>query len=300
MKKILAGLLLAATFAGGCKSDEQVDLKFNLPAGSTYKFTTTTDQNIDQTMGGSTTKMKQEILFEMLYKVKSVNAGVADIDVSYDRIKMNMAGSGMDMKWDSRDSAGNNPMLNSMRVLLNKPFQMQTSATGKVMAVSGFGAALQEMMQQMGPEAGAMQASLMSSFSDTAIRKMLGQVTEIYPEKPVKVGDTWTKNVEVTSGPILMMLNNTYKLTGVSGGTATVAVDSKITTKPSGEAAAMPGLEINLKGTQKGEMKIEVATGMIEKSELKQDISGDLSMAAQGVKIPMTIKSDITTTGEKL
>ena len=138
MKKILAGLFLAATFAGGCKNDETVDLKFKLPAGSSYKFTTTTDQSIDQTMGASTTSMKQSIIFEMLYKVKSVNNGVADIDVSYDRIKMGMAGGGMDMKWDSRDSAGNNPMLSGMGALLNKPFQMQTNATGKVVSVTGF------------------------------------------------------------------------------------------------------------------------------------------------------------------
>jgi hypothetical protein len=298
MKKILAGLLLAATFAGGCKSDEVVDLKFNLPAGSNYKFTTTTDQSIDQTMGGSTTSMKQNIIFEMLYKVKSVADGVANIDVSYDRIKMGMAGGGMDMKWDSRDSAGNNPLLSGMGMLLNKPFQMQTNTLGKVISVSGFSAAIEAMMQQVSPEAAPMQASLMQSFSDSAIRKMLGQVTEIYPEQPVKVGDTWKKTMDVTSGPILMMLDNTYKLNSVSGGVANVTVDSKITTKPAGDAAAMQGMSINLKGTQKGDMKIEVATGLIQNSTLKQDISGDIS--ANGTKIPMSIKSDITTKGEKM
>ncbi len=298
MKKILAGLLLAATFAGGCKSGEAVDLKFNLAPGSNYKFTTTTDQSIDQTMGGSTTSMKQNIIFEMLYKVKSVKDGVADIDVSYDRIKMGMAGGGMDMKWDSKDSAGNNPLLSGMGMLLNKPFQMQTNSLGKVISVTGFSAAIEAMMQQVSPEAAPMQASLMQSFSDSAIRKMLGQVTEIYPEKPVKVGDTWKKNMDITSGPILMMMDNTYKLTSVSGGVANVSVDSKITTKPAGEAAGMPGMELDLKGTQKGDMKIEVATGLIQNSTLKQDISGDIT--AGGTKIPMSIKSDITTTGEKM
>ena len=154
------------------------------------------------------------------------------------------------------------------------------------------------MMAQMGPEAGPMQATLMESFSDSSIRKMLGQVTEIYPEQPVKVGETWNKKVEVTSGPILMMLDNTYKLTGVSGGVADVTVDSKITTRPAGDAAAMQGMSIDLKGSQKGEMKIDVATGLIQNSDLKQDISGDIS--ANGMKIPMSIKSDISTKGEKM
>jgi hypothetical protein len=134
------------------------------------------------------------------------------------------------------------------------------------------------------------------TFNDSAIRSMMQQSFNIYPDKAITPGDTWEKKFTMTS-MINMEMDNKYKLVSVNNGVAHLEVNSTITGKP-GNNPAMAQMKIEMKGTQTGTMDVEVGTGLITDSKLKQNMKGKMSM--MGMEIPMEISSDIHIAGKKL
>ncbi len=299
MKTQILGLALVATAFASCNSDKAVDLKFALPQGETIRYTAEMKQNIDQTVMGNAMSVKQNMLFGMLYKVMNVAGDNRTVDVSYDRIKMETNAAGQDLKYDSKDTAGNNPMLAIMGGMVGKSFQMTVSKTGEIQKVQGFSELLNSVAgDPSSPNAAATRQQLSQMFSDESVKQMLSQNTNIYPDKPVKPGDTWKKTMTSTMGPISLQIDNTYKLESATDKTAKVSVDAVITGKSASGAGAIQGMTINMKGKQTGKLDIEIATGMMEKMDINQDIDGNMEM--QGMKVPMKIKTTGTITGEKV
>lgn len=298
MKKMLLGFAAAATLFTACKSDKAIDLKFRLPQGEVVYYTSDMKQTINQTVMGNAMTVQQDMLFRMAYKVLSVEGTNRTVEIAYDRIKMETDAMGQKIKFDSQDSTGNNPQLAMLSGLVGKPFQMTVSEAGKVLSVSGFDAVLNGMTgDPTDPRAAAARQQLDQMFSDEAVKEMLSQSTDIYPEQMVKPGDTWTRTHTTSMGPISMEVANTYKLESATDKTANVSVNATITGKSTNSPAGIQGMTVDMKGKQSGKMEIEIATGVLQKMDLTQDIEG--TMGVQGMKVPMTIKTVGTITGSK-
>lgn len=298
MKKMLLGIAAATTLFAACKSDKAVDLKFRLPQGEVVRYTADMKQTINQTVMGNAMTVQQNVLFGMAYKVMSVEGDNRTVEVSYDRIAMETDAMGQHIKYDSRDTVGSNPQLAMLGGMIGKPFQMTVSGTGQVLQVSGFDAVLNGMTGNPNdPSAAAARQQFDQMFSDEAVKQMLSQSTNIYPEKPVKPGDTWNRTLTSAMGPITMEINNTYKLESANDKTAKVSVNATIVGKTAAGPGAIQGMTVDMKGKQSGTLDIEIATGMLQKMDITQDIDGNMEM--QGMKVPMKIKSVSTTTGER-
>jgi hypothetical protein len=299
MKKLFLGVTAATALLASCQSDKPLDLKFQLPQGETVRYTADMNQNIDQTVMGNAMSIKQNMLFGMLYKVTGMEGTNRMVDVSYDRIKMETNAAGQSLKYDSKDTAGNNPALAMLGGMLGKTFRMTVSERGQVQKVEGFDAIINSMANDpANPNAAAMRQQLDQMFSDDAVKQMLEQSTNIYPDKAVKPGDTWTKTSTTNMGPVSLEIANTYKLESATDKTAHVSSNAVITGKSATGAGAMQGMTVNMKGKQTGKMDIEIATGMMEKMDVDQNIEGTIEM--QDMKMPMKIKTTGTVTGEKV
>lgn len=133
-------------------------------------------------------------------------------------------------------------------------------------------------------------------FNDSSIRSMMQQSFNIYPDHAVKPGDTWSRKFTIVTGMIDMEMDNKYKLVSAANGVAHIEVDSKIAGKPG--AQVMQQMKVEMNGTQKGTMDVDVSTGLITDSKMKQEMKGKLS--AMGMEMPMEISSDIHITGKKI
>jgi hypothetical protein len=125
---------------------------------------------------------------------------------------------------------------------------------------------------------------------------MMQQALNIFPDHPVKPGDTWKKTFNMGTSMMNLTIDNEFKLTSVTGGTAHIDVNSKI--KGGGGAGPeMKNMNMDLNGDQKGTMEVEVATGLVTDGKMKQTIKGE--MTAAGMKVPMSVTSDIHISGRK-
>jgi hypothetical protein len=145
-------------------------------------------------------------------------------------------------------------------------------------------------------EGAAMRKQMASTFNDSMVRSLMQQSLNIFPDHPVRPGDTWKKEYNLNMGMMNMKMENEFKLKDVSGNTAHLDINSKITGGGAGSGETK-NMNINLSGDQKGTMDVEVATGLVTDSKIKQNIKGDMSM--MGMKVPMIISQDIHLTAKK-
>jgi hypothetical protein len=296
-KHLLSTAAVAATLLfASCKGGEPVDLKLNLQPGSKYLYTLDTKMSMEQSAMGQTMKTDNDMTMETTYDVAGAEGNNKRLTVTYDRIAMRLKNPMADMSYDSRDSAGGDPSLRNMNNILHKPFSMVVTNQGEILKVEG----LSDIINSMGDTTAAgmeVRKQLSSTFNDTAIKSMMQQSLNIFPDKPVKPGESWKKTYTMNMSIMNLKIDNEFKLTSVTNGIAHLDVNARISGGGAMTGEEMKNMQINLGGDQKGTMDVEVATGLVTDSKLKQNIKGDISM--MGMKIPLTMTQDIHITAKK-
>lgn len=282
----MAAMLLAASASISCNSSDNksgaangksssgdtYDLKFNLKPGAAYIYDMDVMQNVEAAGNTSTNNLYSKYTFN----VKEAAEGNSKIEVVYDLMRMEMKSMGNTIKMSSEDQT---PEAQGFRDMVNKPFSMTVSPAGKVISIDGW-----ESIEK----SGAMKSEDLKQSMETSLN--------IFPDKAVKVGDTWKKDAAMSMQMFKMNISSTYTLTEVKGNIATITMDSEIKMGQDNNSQTN-GMTMEMKGTQKGKMDVELNTGMTLTGNITQDIKGE--MQVQGQKMPMNIKSEIKITGKQ-
>lgn len=262
------------TSSKSSSAGDAIELKLNVKSGDQFTYEMTTTQKMTQSLMGKKIDLNQEMIFTFDYAVKSQSANETNLEATYKRIRMKQHSDMGDMEVDSDLPDKASPMYKELLNLKGKTFGITLNDKGEVTKVSG--------MDQLGG----------NSMSDSSLRSMLEMSFKLYPDHPVKPGDTWKNDFQSDLGGIMKMkLANTYELIQVKDGVAEIKTESVI----SSEKGNNDQVEMNLSGTQSGIMRIEVKSGMLKGSKLKQKLSG--KMKASGMEIPMDMESDVIMTG---
>ncbi len=324
IKKMLV-VIVAMAFVGVCFAEDKIQLKYAMPKGWKGGYRMKVDQNIEQTMMGQqqTINQKQEMVVK--YEVIDVEPnGVIKMKQTFDAIKINMTGSGMNMNFDSADPNINtdNPMAAMYSAMLGRSFIARMTPQGKMLGFEG----LKEMMQDMvdivcqkslGFLPAEQQAQMteeqkqqmkdgicrmMNMFlNDDNLEQMSGQNNlPVFPEMPVGVGDSWPHKLEMNIGLPLTM-DTTYTVQAVRGNMVAMAYDSVMDMKmgKNSEMAAavepnMPDMKMDMAGTIKGVFDVDKTTGWTQRMKADMNLEGKINAkaggaAGGGAEVPMKI-----------
>jgi hypothetical protein len=309
MKKILflcyAALIIGIVLPGcnGSKSGsaDVVELKLNLEKGKTYVYATKTNMTMDMDMMGKSMTTTANIDFGFKMKVDDIDPQHNyNVTASYDAIRFKMNAMGMDMGYDSKnpgDTSKENMMNGMFRKIFSsmvgKSFKLLMSSNGEVMKIDG----LKELVESMSaninvPEAmrEQMKKQMNESFNEDQIRQSFAQAFSIYPDKPVKVGDSWTK----TTGRVVnnMNMNQDIKYTVKEIRDNSVLLDMDGTIKSS-QATDSVAAKVDMSGNEKGTMELQRTTGMVNHG----NIDMDLKLSTMGH--PMNMKMNISIEGKE-
>jgi len=215
MKKIALALLAVITIAGiqSCQSTKSATsskmLKFNFEKGKAYDYEMII--NMDQEMGGQKMQMDMTTYYSM-----NVVDEVADnkiITTTYDRFKMNMKMGPFDIDVDTdqpkqgMDIGGKDPMkmINSiLGAIKGRKFTMKVNAEGRIEEVAGLAGMAQAIVDSTGVDEKMkeqMKQEFDKQFNEKNVKEQFERVLYIFPNKEVKVGDTWQKTT-TPGGPM--------------------------------------------------------------------------------------------------
>lgn len=315
MKKALLILSVAAVILSACNSGEKYTLKPNLKAGDSYALEYKV--NLDQDIMGMNNKMLMNMGYQM--KVKEVNAQQdIDLDFMYNRIGMNMKSAMFSFSFDSdsthtpsginmdeKDPEAQGEMMKTLfgsifGQLINKPIQVTLDATGKVKSVKGYREiikAIEDSVSSVSP--GKNTNALESVMNEDQINQVFQQVFGTFSKKPVGIGETWTNDINMSQNGMPMKYTNTYKILEILKKENEAIVDVNGTISMGiGNNDAMKKMNMDVKGTQKGKLTVDLNTGLIKDGKLAMDIKID--MEAMGQKVPMTMKGSTVIVSKKL
>lgn len=297
MKKILYSLMLIGLFTGvitteSCQSSKNSTatkmLKFNFEKGKGYDYEMT--MNMDQNIMGQKMKMDMSTYYSM--DVLEDDGDVKTVTSTYDRFKMNMGIAGMNIEVDSdkplasfgTDEDGNDPMkmLNGLLgAIKGRQFTMKINAEGKVLEVTGFEDMAKSIVDSLGIEGTKGQqmiAQFNKQFNGESIKDQFERVLYIFPNKVIKVGDSWEKKSS-SLGIAKGEYNSVYTVTDIEGDMVTL--DEKSTIKAD-EGAKMNGKILST-------LIVDSKTGLVVSAEMDMTITTE----AEGQSFDLKAKTKI-------
>jgi hypothetical protein len=156
-----AALLLSA-------QDGKTELKWNFEKGRELTYR----QTQKQSMEFAGTAMEQESSQTQVWTVKDVAAdGTATIETKCVAVAAKASGA-MEFEYDSEKDkeVPENPQVKMMAKMLNKTFTLKMTPSGKIVEMKGFDALMEDMLKDLGDDAGPMKEMLKQMLSDDTMK----------------------------------------------------------------------------------------------------------------------------------
>ena len=271
----------------------QIKLSFNPEKGVKYEYQMEVVQNMKQNAMGQEIPIETEMNGTYLMEIKNKTPQEIHAESTYQGFTFIVSSPMMKIKYDSKNPTENPSEMDKMfgkmfSTLIGKPFTVVFSPDGSVKSVSGMGAIIESMLGAIssdGQVAAQMGGLMTQQFSDESMRKMFEQSFNFYPDKAVKVGESWNTEITMPMNNMNFGIKTKNTLKEVSNKMATIEVTGDID---------MDMGEGKFSGTQTGTMIVDTTTGMPVTSDVSLNLKG--SIKAQGMEIQMELVQKTKTT----
>lgn len=304
MKLFLSiALTILTTFTVQAK---KYDISLNLEEGKTYTLNSKSSIIVTQSYDGNEMKITMNLDFSIDYTVKTAGNNEFVLDVKYTDLGMLM-----DMPQGKLDYSSGKEVSDTLNDLMSimfdnmvgKSFEMTLNNKGKVKNVTGFEEIMAHLFDNLPSSIDLQKDQLMgqmnNAFGEDSFKQSMEAATAIFPDKLVKVGDTWEIETTINS-TIEFNIKNVYTLEKVTNELYLVKAIGSIGTAQSDEFIERNGVfaKQELSGTSESEITLSKKTGWIQLSEVKQDINGTTYMkqTEDGEVMEMPMKLDGVTT----
>ena len=300
LRTLLALSLCAALTA--C-SDGPRTLRLGLTEGQSTRYRYSYQQSVSQQVGDKQGSIEQTLTFEWVEDVSAVTEEVANVGVTFEVVKFQQVTHAGSQSFDSTDpetvpSWGTKGYAG----LVGRGFETRVAPDGEVKEVRGCAVLASDILREhYGGESQADEnygASFARQFSDEAMRDMLRPVREIYPDRQVSVGDSWTRELEVTTGfPRLHTM--TFTLNEIRDGRWFVGMTSVVTPLEDAPPTIYGSFQmtVRLSGSEEGEFEVSAADGQLLTAKVSHDLKGSSVVQggeSSGAGMPMEFKGTIT------
>ena len=290
---LFISMLVSAFTWQSCQSTKTASgsrtLKFGLENGKAYDYETVL--NMDQEIMGQ--KLQADMSTYYSLKVISDSADFRTIEASVDRFAMKTGVGGMNIEIDTdkpivaaedgKDSAL--AMVNKLfAAIKHQKFFMKVNSEGSVMEVTGFDKMKYSIADSMGLE-GERREQLMQQFdkqfNGEEIKGQFERFWSIFPNKEVKVGDTWSKT-SVLKGNMPGTYTSIYTVKDIEGDMVTLEEKTKVESKEE---------KMGLKGDIEGTLVVDSRSGLVVTADQ------DMTLKATGSGTNFEIKGKTRTKG---
>jgi Family of unknown function (DUF6263) len=287
---ILSTVAIQSCQTTGKASSASKMLKFNFEKGKGYDYELIT--NMDQKIMGQAMQMDMSFYYSM--DVSEDDGTIKTITTAIDRfkMKMNVAGMNVDIDTDNplpslgETEDGKDPMkmLNSLfGAIKGQKFSMKVDAEGKVQELTGFenmANAIVDSMSMDLQERQEMKAKFNQQFNSEKMKGQLGRIFYVFPNKEVKIGDSWEKNSEI-SGEMAGIYNSTYKVTDIEGDMVTLSETTEVKSNQE---------EMKLGGNIKGTIVVDSRSGLIVTADQDMKMTAEVAGKSFEIKTKTKIK----------
>ena len=210
-------------------------LKFDLQKGKGYNYDMS--WNYDQDVMGQNVAMNMGAGYSL--DIIGDDGNIKTINGEFKNFKMNMKAMGMEINIDTDKPVKNeiedstaiaenisNKMNKIFGLITGKKFTMKVNREGEVLDVSGFDQMLSSIADSSGMDEEQRQKVMQTinqQVNEKEIKNRFADIFYIFPQKEVKVGDTWEKEYETSSSKMPVKNHSVYKVKEIEGDMVTIA-----------------------------------------------------------------------------
>ncbi len=282
--------ILLCFFIPSCKQKPKgpaYTIKMRLAPGDNFRQDMDASVKTGFKMGSVDMGMNMDMNFNMKFEVLGDSAGLTRIKMTYEKAKFGMEFHGVpganDAPTEAFDTVGKKIEGKSIVLLVNKKYEIEE--------VIGFN----EMAYGDSLEMEVYDEQTKKMFSKEQLNSMMGIMFQVYPDKPVKVGESWEREALTGMAGLKMNMKNRYKLLEVKDNIATIQLRSSYKGKGKIEQTGME-LEMDMDGEQKGTITIDLRTGYLKSADQTMDV--DARANIMGQKIPYKVTGHTKMKGE--
>ena len=279
----------------GC-GEQPLQLALQPPAGdtATYRFTETTSMTSDP--GGAAQGYDQtlEFIWRDVARASDSESATLDLTVESTSFKQVISADGKVVLSESfsSDDPDSEPNYVTMGYagMVGLGFAVRATGNGEKLELVGYEAMLKTILTGIYNLDDPAQVQGSGTFARSekleAMTDRLRPIYAIYPDGLVKVGDSWTRNIEVESS-FPHVRETRFTLVERKDGECRLRVDGTVSPKADqpvsnfGESSQ----RTLLSGTQTGEFTLDESTGRIIEGRLEIDLSGTNEILTLGREV---------------
>lgn len=281
----------------------EVELRLAFSAGDTIDLLLTTEQTSTMSIMGREQATSQLFAAEIELDVIAVEAdGSARLSATYTALRMTIDGPAGAFEFDSASPPDPVPLAaRAASALLGQSLTFRMTPRGVVSDVQGYEELQRRMLEDL-PGGAAAQAMIESNgglLDDDGLAEMMQQLSGILPDRPVRVGDSWSRSASMTAA-FAVQLENTWTLRDRRDGVAVIDVATSISSgsDPVTRVGTMT-MRHDLAGQQSGTIEIEEASGWPLRTRTESTFAGTMTMEgipgnAEGLTTPISVHSIVT------
>ncbi|MCY6355232.1 DUF6263 family protein [Clostridium sp. ZS2-4] len=293
-------VLISMILFNGC-IQKKVKLSLKLKKGDSFKIDMLFEQKVTQEIKDRKTEVDSRCNIGYSCFVTDVDENKnATVQVSFDSLNIkSMANNGQTLEYNSGDPTADMSDLSKVySTLIGEEFTVKISEDGKIKEVMGIDKIIEKVLKELNiknsKQQEEIQKMIVEQFGDEALTKQVQNITSVYPDEPVKSGDTWEKKTDVSS-EYPLQAESKYTLVESKDKMSEITVDSKVKTKDNAEPLILGNIKISydIEGTQKGTLNVDEESGITKHVEMTHKYSGKIKFTSEDPNIgaqtfPMT------------
>ena len=284
-----ATLLFLILCASGLTA--QSVLEYKLEKDDVFTIKQNAEQRIIQELDGASHEITNSIDGILEFKVLAQSDSAYALSLTFKDIHLKMISSiqGELMNVSAKVVNEDDMQSKIFSSLLNRPVQMVLAKNGDIIEVTGGDSLVTKMTAASGLEdkfsLNMMKKSLEKEFGSEALSNSYEQMTFIYPNKPVQVGDYW-RNKYMGK----LSAENTWTLESLTQDNGTISGMADITMNVVEMTTTM-----QLSGKQQTQITFDASSGFIKKMIVEGEFQGVSTATQMGdQEIPTKVKSKIS------
>ncbi len=287
---LLSAFLLVAV--GSCQTTKSGTaskmLKFGFEKGKGYDYEMII--NTDQQVEGQTIPLDMTSYYSM--DVTEDDGDTKTIATTFERFKTSTSIMGFNLEIDTDKplpDLGMSEVKDALKMVngllgavKGRKFSMRVNSEGKVTEVFGFkemATAIADSFHLSEKDRTQMITVFNEQFSDDKVKSQFERFLYIFPNKEVKVGDSWQKTSS-GAGPMPGAYNSTYAVKEIEGDMVTLEEKTKISSNKA---------DLKVEGEIEGELVVDSKTGLVVNAD--QDMS--MTTTHEGKTVVMKGKTKV-------
>lgn len=304
MKKILTLSLLLAGL--NCFA-QKVTPGLHLKLGSTYYLNSNAGMTITEAIKGQNIVISTTVGAKAANKVIAVTDTAYQMEVRYVNMKMHMETGGRTMDFNSDDKDTANIGSKIFSGMINQPFYITISKSGKVLDVKNTAVLYAHLFDHFpnlsDAQKAQFKAQMEQAFGDKAIKNNFQDGFPEFPGKPVGINDSWTAQTKLESA-VTANINTTYTLQSITDSTLVITGKAAITPGADNGFKTLMNVQThftNTNGSTASTFTLDRNTGWIKEGKMSREVKStveikDSPQTPGGLTFPMTVTADVTVT----